>query len=851
MTASQTRADDAPRRRASDARPRRPEDLLLDPLALPDEVDGWAMPGALRALGDVLRRRFDPGTGAARDPSAQVAPAGPRRGVRAAVDVACLLVGLALALTPLLPVYGGTAAFPALVGGLALGAGIAALGSWRRWSGLGVVAALVVAYVLGGALAARGTTVAGILPGPGTPLALARGAASSWKQVLTLQPPIGAAGTVLVAALLLALGGSAAAATLALRARSAAVAAVAALVPPVVALLSALLGTRTPPVPPAVEGTALAVLLGGWACWRAGRLRAQRVLATGVVAAVAVGAGLAGGPAASDGTSRFVLRERITPPWDPDGYPSPLAAFRQYVKQKDTVLFTVSGLPQGARIRLATFDRYDGVVWNVAGVGTADASGEFRRVGEQLAAPTAGAPATVRVDVAALAGPWLPTVGEATRIALDATQQPALRFNDATGAAVLVDGLHQGLSYTLDAVVPAAPSVQTLGATRAPSVSQPTLSGVPARIRTLAPDIAREAGKPAEVVQALATWLMNHGYFSDGQSGEHPSLSGHGADRLATFLGGDVMVGDGEQYAATLALMVREMGLPARVVLGFVPGSGEGTAGPRTAADGSVAVTGADVQAWVEVPFAGYGWVPFDATPPTSKTVNQDPNPAPSEPKPQVVQPPPPQPPDVKPPDADTARPATRQDPQSAGATPMWVRVLAYSGAGLGGLLVLVGPLLAVAALKLARRRRRRRSSDPVRRVAGGWDELMDTARDLRRPPVPRGTRREAAAAVGSAFVAADERAGVVAVRLDGLARRADRAVFAAGVPSDAEAATYWLDVEEAVAAMRAAVPGRARLRARASTRSLRGRGAAAPRPGGMVPLVRSTLLLARRGGAH
>ena len=852
MTAAQTRAEDAPRRRASDVRPPRPEDLLLDPLALPDEPDGWAVPGALRALGDVLRRRFDPGTGAVRDPAAQAAPTGPRHGVRAALDVTCLLAGLLLALTPLLPVYGDATAVPAVAGGVALGAGIAVLGVWRRWSALGVVAALVVGYVLtGGALAARGTTLAGFLPGTGTPLALARGAASSWKQVLTLQPPVGAAGTVLVAALLLALVGSAVAVTVALRARSAALAALAALVPPVVALLSALLGTRTPPVPPALEGTALAVLLGGWACWRAGRLRAQRVLATGVVAAVAVGAGLVGGPAATDGVARFVLRDRITPPWDPDDYPSPLAAFRQYVKQKDTVLFTVSGLPQGARIRLATFDRYDGVVWNVAGVGTADASGEFRRVGEQLAAPVAGPPATVRVDVAALQGPWLPTVGEATSIALGDAQQPGLRFNDATGAAVLVDGLQRGLSYTIDAVVPPAPSVQTLGATRTQSVSQPTLSGVPARIRTLAPDIAREAGKPAEVVQALATWLTDHGYFSDGQSGEHPSLSGHGADRLATFLGGDVMVGDGEQYAATLALMVREMGLPARVVLGFVPGSGEGTAGPRTAADGSVAVTGADVQAWVEVPFVGYGWVPFDATPPTSKTVNQDPNPAPSEPKPQVVQPPPPEPPSVKPPDDDTARPSTRQDQQHAGVTPTWVRVLAYSGAGVGGLLVLTGPLLTVAALKLARRRRRRRAPDPVRRVAGGWDELMDTARDLRRPPVPRGTRREAAAVVGSAFPGADERAGVVGARLDGLARRADRAVFAAGVPSDAEAAAYWLDVEEAVAAMRAAVHARARLRARASTRSLRGRVAGGARPGGMVPFVRSSLLLARRGGAH
>ncbi|HEY0118996.1 MAG TPA: transglutaminase domain-containing protein, partial [Cellulomonas sp.] len=815
-------------------------------------------PGGGDASGGGWAARPRPEPAATRRAATAVPAQGRRRGPAAGIDVACLAAALALALTPLLPVYGQATAVPALLGGLLLGGAVAALGARLAWSGLGVVAALVVAYVLaGGALAAPGTTVARVLPGRSTPSTLARGAASSWKQVLTLQPPIGSAGTVLVAALLLALAGAALAVTLALRAGSARVAALAAVVPLAVAVASALLGTRTPPLSPAVEGTALAVLLGGWASWRAGRLRARRVLATGVIAAVAVGAGLTGGPAVTDGLSRFVLRERVTPPWDPDDYPSPLAAFRQYVKQDDTVLFAVSGLPDGARIRLATFDRYDGVVWNVAGTGTAEASGEFRRVGDDLAAPVAGTTATVRVQVGALDGPWLPTVGEATRIALGAGEQPGLRFNDATGAAVVVDGLHPGLDYTIDAVVPPTPSVKALGAAPASSVTAPTLSGVPARIRTLAPDIARDAGKPAEVVQALATWLTDNGYFSDGQSGEHPSLSGHGADRLAAFLGGDVMVGDGEQYAATLALLVREMGLPARVVLGFVPGSGEGAKGPRTTGDGAVEVTGADVQAWVEVPFVGYGWVPFDATPPSSKTVDENPDPAPSEPKPQVVQPPPPPPPAVKAPDDDTARPSTHQDDERSGATPTWVRVLAATGAGAGGLVVLAGPVLTVAGLKLARRRRRRRAPDPVRRVAGGWDEVLDAARDLHRPPVPHGTRREAARAVGHAFAtgspggADGDGSRVVGVRLDGLARRADRAVFSSGVPSEAEAAGYWADVDEALAAMRSAVPRRTRLRARASIASLRGRVAEGRRRGGMVPLVRSTLLLARRGGAQ
>ena len=793
--------------------------------------------------------------GADPEPGAGGAPAGggrPRWGVAAAVDVAVIVGALALALTPLLPVYGHRSALPAIAGGLALGAAVAVAGAWRRWSAMTVVAVLLVTYALaGGALAAPTTTTGGLLPGRGTLAALARGAASAWKQALTLQPPIGSGGTVLVAALLLALVGSAAAVTVTLRLRRPQVAALAAGVPVLVALGAALLGTRTPPVPPAVLGTALAVVLGGWAAWRAGRLRASRVLATGLIAAVAIGSGLTVGPGLVADHPRFVLRDRITPPFDPDDYPSPLAAFRAYVKLDETVLFTVTGLPEGARIRLATLDRYDGVVWNVAGSGAAEASGEFRRVGDQLTATVAGTSARVQVQVGALTGPWLPTVGEATHIGVDdAAAAAGLRYNDATDAAVLVGGLRPGLRYTLDAVVPAAVSVEELGGSPAAAVSSPTLTGQPARVRTLAPEVAREAGKPAEVVQALATWLTDHGYFSHGQSGEHPSLSGHGADRLARFLGDDVMVGDGEQYAATLALMVREMGLPARVVLGFAPQSGAepGSAGGEPASAGTpIEVTGADIRAWVEVPFAGHGWVAFDATPPESKTVDEDPDPQPSEPKPQVVQPPPPADASVSPPDDDTARPNTRQDDEQAAGGVSWQAVLLRAGIGAGVLVLLVGPLLLVAALKLARRRRRRRASDPVHRVAGGWDEVMDAARDLGRAPGLRLTRREAAGVVGHAFAAGSP---LVAVRLAGLAHRADRAVFARGEPSDADVAAYWADVDATLAEMRGAVPARTRLHARASTASLRGRVAGPVRQRSKVPNVRSTLLLRRRGGA-
>jgi hypothetical protein len=56
-----------------------------------------------------------------------------------------------------------------------------------------------------------------------------------------------------------------------------------------------------------------------------------------------------------------------------------------------------------------------------------------------------------------------------------------------------------------------------------------------------------------------------------------------------------------------MAVMVRAAGIPARVALGYTPGT------PQD--DGSRLITSDDAHAWVEVFFQGLGWVPFDPTP--------------------------------------------------------------------------------------------------------------------------------------------------------------------------------------------------------------------------------------------
>lgn len=777
----------------------------------------------------------------------------PRRGVRL-VDVVVLDGALCLAMLPLVPVYGPAAIAGPLAGGVVLGTLVALVASARAWSGLATAAVVVVAYVLAGpSLAVPSSATGGLLPSVDSVALLLTGAVTVWKQVLTLDPTLGTAGNLLVAPFLLGLAGSVVAVSGAARYRRGsehqARAAWAAVVPVLVLAVAVVLGTQETVVPVA-SGVVLAVLLLVWSAWRAGTLAARRPLALLLVVAALVGGGTAGGVWLGEQRPRFVLRDELVPPFDPRAQPSPLSSFRRFVKDwGDTELLTVTGLPAGTPVRLATMDAFDGVVWDVAGAEAADGSGAYRRVGDTITSVPDGRPVEVTFEVHRLPSVWLPTVGYARRFdfegAFAAELAAELRYNDATGSAVLVDGVAPGTRWTAEVVVPAVPEDEDVADAPVADLRLPAAQRVPDAVPLYAGELAGTAATPVLVARSLEQGLAERGWFSHGLAGDTPSLSGHGADRLTTLLTGDLMVGDGEQYASAMALMAREMGLPSRVVMGFVPDEAD-------AADGSVTVTGDDVEAWVEIAFAGHGWVPFHPTPDESKTPSADVPEEESRPQPQVVQPPPAPEDPVRPPDDDTEQPRTEDTDDDARQEDDLGRVLLVVAAVAVPVTLLLLPLALVALAKRRRRRRRRRAARPVDRVVGGWDEMLDHARDLRRPVPRTATRREAAVHLAAVFAPAAARAGrsaraqapvaVAAPPTGGpaaqraerrrsaslggqvarLAAGADAIVFGPGEPAPQDVEAYWAQVDATVRAMHRAVPWRQRWRGRWSAVSLR-----------------------------
>jgi transglutaminase-like putative cysteine protease len=76
---------------------------------------------------------------------------------------------------------------------------------------------------------------------------------------------------------------------------------------------------------------------------------------------------------------------------------------------------------------------------------------------------------------------------------------------------------------------------------------------------------------------------------------------------LESFLFTD-KIGYCQQFSGAMALLLRMSGIPARVVAGFSPGS-------LNRDTGEYRVRDLDAHSWVEVYFAGIGWVTFDPTP--------------------------------------------------------------------------------------------------------------------------------------------------------------------------------------------------------------------------------------------
>ncbi|TFD05846.1 transglutaminase domain-containing protein [Cryobacterium sp. TMT1-66-1] len=514
----------------------------------------------------------------------------PRRGPvprrRARVINAVFIVAMMLvAVWAAWPIYQDVSYLIMAAGAILTGLALAWLGARRGWSWFTVLLTVLGAYLLLGVPLAVPTALTSVPNAVGGLLDLVTATVFSWKELVTIQLPVGSYQSLLAPAFLLFLGGTTVALSLAWRGGR-----LMALAVPLifaVQLFGLVFGSSAVSVPltffsvslPAPResliGLAALLLAFGFLAWRThlarsealdlaarttgvrrtpgglgGRLR--RAILAGGVLVLAIGVTLGGLSAVAATPTREVLRSSIDPAVELREYVSPLSQYRSYfsAEQYDAELFTVSGpaIDDGtdSRVRLAVLSYYDGEVFRVVdpAAGENDQATAFARVPHARGASADSV--TTRFDIAGYSGVWMPGAGALSSIRFAGDRAADLSdgffYNAGTASGIQLKALERGDRYTIV-------SDSQADATDLASLASPAGDAID---ETLIPQSlvdwvdAQAVTRDGTGLAELVTRLRERGYLSHSLTvpavdswtadlGDYqfsPSLSGHSVARI-------------------------------------------------------------------------------------------------------------------------------------------------------------------------------------------------------------------------------------------------------------------------------------------------------------------------------
>ncbi len=394
-------------------------------------------------------------------------------------------------------------------------------------------------------------------------------------------------------------------------------------------------------------------------------------------------------------------------------------------------------------------------------------------------------PITADIEILALAQGWLPAPYAVTGAAGDDAEAFRIRRTD-TAVVFRGDRTYRHMEYQITSNVPVidpatiardptggfsplfAAAIE--GGESVPELTDVELRELPnaerylelpedidPRIEAQAADLTGRLTTPFEQGLAIEHWFRETGGFVYDLEADQ----GHSDDLLASWLFDDSAENAGyrrgycEQFATSMAVMTRSIGIPTRVVLGFTPGS-------RIGAD-EVVVLDENAHSWVELWIPAIGWASFDPTPrgdganPTTsyRTLADDlgfeiaayleqiPEPV----RPDII-------PNQNPIGGVLAPDEDRRDldfiAQTDGAPsspsmPGWALTITI------GLILIVAVIVAIPIVKWVRHRTR------MRRLADGditaaWEEIVVRLTDFGEEPDPAATPLEVAMAVDDAM---------------------------------------------------------------------------------------------------
>ncbi len=272
-------------------------------------------------------------------------------------------------------------------------------------------------------------------------------------------------------------------------------------------------------------------------------------------------------------------------------------------RDRPVPLFRVTTTEGGAYWRVVALDVFDGQTWRMGDPSLSRAVLYPSPARLPTQAPPSAPPFRQRFEILEdLGDRYLPMAHPPE--AIDLEEGGSVRFDPDLGVAQAPDPLEAGDRY----VVLSRRFVPTPEQLDAVRFEEPSAYGratfLPADLPPEVAEIAREwtAGEPTPYRQVLAIERRLRGPGFTYSQDVRPVADSRAIVRFLT----QTRTGFCQQFSTAMAVLVRALGYPARVAVGYRTGEPD--------RDGFVVSTD-DAHSWVEVLFPGYGWLPFEPTP--------------------------------------------------------------------------------------------------------------------------------------------------------------------------------------------------------------------------------------------
>ncbi|GHH02139.1 transglutaminase TgpA family protein [Streptomyces lanatus] len=398
-------------------------------------------------------------------------------------------------------------------------------------------------------------------------------------------------------------------------------------------------------------------------------------------------------------------------------------------------------------LRIVSLDDFDGTTWEPAKRSIEAIPGRFPT-------PIGLGPDVRRAEVETTisaadwyAQNWLPMPYPPSGVEIDGRWR-----YEPLGMTVVGDRRQttRGATYTVRSLDVQPTAEQLADAPEPPAALKREFTKLPDSMPSVVGKTAREVTEGATSHYEQAVKLQEYFAVTGGFQYDTDVKVGSGRTAIARFLRDKQ--GFCVHFSFAMAAMARSLDIPARVAVGFAPGTPQG--------DSSVSVGLRDAHAWPELYFEGVGWTRFEPTPTRGSVPSYTQSDTPGSTLPDVARP------SQSTSTGLSATPSASescagQNPQlcasespeaavaPGGDGPKWYVLLAWVLGGAAALLIPSAPMLWRLRMRAVRLGAHGRSeADIPLHTLAVWQELTDTAWDFGIPPDDSQTPRRTAARI-------------------------------------------------------------------------------------------------------